>query len=572
MGRDRIHLPGIPRDAARVLIAELEALKDEQARLRRKAGRPGIVTSDYSAKAGEFINVEPRSGTLVTITLPESTPALRGARVTLAFRNSNDVRIVAVQGTVNGEPFVINDRPGTYDATADGLGGWFVQVGVSDEGSGAGGGGGGGGSISYGSPVDVGTANADGVATTVARSDHVHKLNFGSPVAVGAANADGVASTAARSDHVHKAYATGSDDGYLSRKVYVNSSSSQVGSTFGGETIEAVPASWASVSDVPDGGLFHFWGTGSGGGGASGQAIQSTTANGSAGGGGAASWGVWLTRAQVVAALPITFTIPLGGAGGAQVVAGSGVTTGSNFGVSGTPASAGTVWRAGGGGGGRGGNGNRAGGGGGGIMGTGQGGDTSTASTNGGDPGGSVASTENGAFGGAGCNASPTTSSRQALFGGGSGAGGGSSAPAAGGTSVFGCGGGGASGNATGAGSGSAAVSASSDGGAAGGDFSVARGGGGAGTAGSVDSAGSNGSPGATGVACMYGGAGGGAGGSAVRTTASVASPGGTGGAGGFPGGGGGAGGTSVSNGNATKTGGAGGAGGDAVLVITAHA
>lgn len=144
MGRDRIHLPGLPRDAARVLIAEIEALKDEQARLRRKAGRAGIVTSDYSAKAGEFVNVEPRSGSLVTITLPESTPALRGARITLAFRNSNDVRIVAVQGTVNGEAFVINDRPGTYDATADGLGGWFVQVGVSEEGSGAGGGGGGG--------------------------------------------------------------------------------------------------------------------------------------------------------------------------------------------------------------------------------------------------------------------------------------------------------------------------------------------------------------------------------------------------------------------------------------------
>lgn len=53
-------------------------------------------------------------------------------------------------------------------------------------------------------PVDVGTSNAEGAASTLSRSDHVHKVPTAVPVAVGTANAEGVASTFARSDHVHQ--------------------------------------------------------------------------------------------------------------------------------------------------------------------------------------------------------------------------------------------------------------------------------------------------------------------------------------------------------------------------------
>lgn len=142
MAKDRIIIPGIPTDAARVIIAEIAALKDELALLQRKGGRAGIVTTDTAAKPGELLNIEGPSGETITIVLPQATQALRNARVTLSFRNSNPVRVVCVLGTVNGEAFVLNDRPGTYDAICDGLGGWAVQVGVSEAGSGAGGGGG----------------------------------------------------------------------------------------------------------------------------------------------------------------------------------------------------------------------------------------------------------------------------------------------------------------------------------------------------------------------------------------------------------------------------------------------
>jgi|WetSurMetagenome_2_1015567.scaffolds.fasta_scaffold26847_6 hypothetical protein len=55
-----------------------------------------------------------------------------------------------------------------------------------------------------GVPIDVdATAAAVGSSGAAATADHKHHLAVGSPVAVALANADGLASTAARSDHVH---------------------------------------------------------------------------------------------------------------------------------------------------------------------------------------------------------------------------------------------------------------------------------------------------------------------------------------------------------------------------------
>ncbi len=133
MAKDRIVIPGIPTDAARVIIDRMREQDERLALLERKAGRPGIVTADVAAKVGEFLNIE-GPAELITVILPEATQARRNARITLAFRNDNPVRIVAVNGTVNRVPFVLNNLPGTYDAISDGLGGWSVQVGVTEDG------------------------------------------------------------------------------------------------------------------------------------------------------------------------------------------------------------------------------------------------------------------------------------------------------------------------------------------------------------------------------------------------------------------------------------------------------
>ncbi len=529
MAKDRIVIPGIPTDAARVIIAEIQAIKDEQAELRRKGGRGGIITSDTAAKPGELLNIEGPSGSVITIVLPQATRSLRNARVALAFRNANPVRVVCVLGTVNGETFILNDLPGTYDAVCDGLGGWWVQVGVSDTG------------------VVTGATGATGAD--------------GSDGATGATGADGATGPTGAPPPP----ATGSEDGYLSRLVYVNSASAEIGGTFGGETVAAAPASWATDADVPDGDSFEFWGTGSGGGGCSGPVSSSDTAGGP-GGGGAAAWRERYSRAEVIAELPIAFTLPLGGVGGASI-SNTGTVV-ANFGANGATAIAGTLWRAGGGGGGRGGhntNTNRSGGGGGGIRDLGEGGDTSTSAASGGPPGG-AASAHNEAFGGAGGTISGSPGTRRGVYGGGSGEAVGV-APSGGGRSMFGCGGGGMGGRATPA---TPAVTAPGPGGGGGTYSASGSGGGGAAGVGSIDATlATAGTAGADGLACKFGGSGGGGGGAHALTAGNPTAR--EGGDGGFPGGGGGGGGCASRNAAVTKVSGAGGNGGDAVLVITIY-
>lgn len=76
----------------------------------------------------------------------------------------------------------------------------------------------GGVAVSYGSPSAeaIGSTASDGVATSVARSDHVHAMPaFGSVVAesVGGSNVDGAAASVAHSDHVHALPAFGTASG-----------------------------------------------------------------------------------------------------------------------------------------------------------------------------------------------------------------------------------------------------------------------------------------------------------------------------------------------------------------------
>jgi len=72
----------------------------------------------------------------------------------------------------------------------------------------------------------AGAVGSAGVATDASRSDHLHALAAGSPVDIGTANADGASGAVARADHVHAhgaqtdptlhAGATGTDAGFMS--------------------------------------------------------------------------------------------------------------------------------------------------------------------------------------------------------------------------------------------------------------------------------------------------------------------------------------------------------------------
>lgn len=564
MAKDRIVIPGIPTDAARVIIERMRAQDERLAILERRGGRPGVVTTDTAAKVGELLNIEaPTDG--LTIVLPQSTQRLRNARVTLAFRNSNPVRIVCVLGTVNGDDFVLNDRPGTYDAICDGIGGWSVQVGVSEEGSGAGGGGG-GFTPSFAVPVDVGTANAEGAATTLARSDHVHKLNFGTPVSVGTANSAGVATTAARADHVHRdRIGTGSDDGFLSLRVYVNASSARVGTTIFGVTALAA-TTLSAASDLADGNWFLVIVWGGGGSGANGMfrdpAVNTNSlSSGSGGGGGACNWAAY-SRAELVAALSIVMTI----AADAVATASATTVTTSHSGTNGGPTHFGGLLSAFGGAGGRCNNNTAVSGGtGAGLSHAGVQAVTGTNNLGGGAP--AAALPGYGGYGGASSTADGAFSATRG-GGGGGGPSASNGAGGAGGRAASGAGGGGGGGGAVDAGTTLASSKAGGAGGlaTAGAPASETGGGGTAGAVGTT-SLGGDGGDGASSTTPTVGGSGGGGGASASGSSGQ----GGAGGDGGFPGGGGGGGG-SARGVAGTARGGLGGTGAGGAIVIVAYA
>lgn len=130
----RTWIPGLGNGAQRTISQTTDALGGRLSKLERKPGRVGIVSTNAAAKAGELLNIEaPTAG--IAIVLPTPTPALRNARITLSFRNTNPVRLVCIDGTVNRAASVVNTSVGTFEAVCDGLDGWAVETGLSADGS-----------------------------------------------------------------------------------------------------------------------------------------------------------------------------------------------------------------------------------------------------------------------------------------------------------------------------------------------------------------------------------------------------------------------------------------------------
>lgn len=127
--------------------------------------------------------------------------------------------------------------------------------------------------------------------------------------------------------------------GYVARFVWVNAASSRIGTQFAGVEVTAPPVAWLTEADMPPGNVFHWVQYGAGGGSGSGAATRGATGSASIGGGGPSGGAYrheWTaTRADLIAALPIFFTVPLGGDPGAAVASGSTAIVPGNGGVAG---------------------------------------------------------------------------------------------------------------------------------------------------------------------------------------------------------------------------------------------
>lgn len=138
MTQRRRRIPGIPADAERTIDKLAGDLDGRLKKLERKPGRAQVVIADAVAHVGEFLNIEgtyvasPGFGT--TIILPEPTAAIRGDAVGLNFRNSNRVRIVSLNGLVNGIPAVISNARGSTIAICNGLDGWELSQSITVDG------------------------------------------------------------------------------------------------------------------------------------------------------------------------------------------------------------------------------------------------------------------------------------------------------------------------------------------------------------------------------------------------------------------------------------------------------
>lgn len=365
--------------------------------------------------------------------------------------------------------------------------------------------------------------------------------------------------------------------GYTSRFVWVNAASSRVGTSFAGVQVEAAPAAWLTAADVPPGNEFHWVQYGSGGGSGSGQANRGGFGSFSIMGGGPSGAGArheWsCSRQDILDALPITFTTPLGGAGAPANVTTSATTVNGSNGTAGAMnVIAGTRLRhtAGGGGPGLGGSGTSVGVAGAGGGETGNGGTTSNVGGPPYDNGTTVSAVTFWGRGGAAANTRTSTgSSGVSNYTMDGGSGGGSIGSTGGAVVVHGgrskrgaCGGGhGGRINASGP-----SLLPASDGGNHDVESLGAPGGGGGGLAGAL-----NGESGAAGPdgSINEGGQGGG-GGAGGFGNGSAAATGGFGGRGGFPGGGSGGGGPGYSTVvTGTATGQAGTAGQDAATILT---
>lgn len=128
--------------------------------------------------------------------------------------------------------------------------------------------------------------------------------------------------------------------GYTSRFVWVNAASDRIGTTFAGVEVTAGPAAWLTEADVPPGNNFWWVQYGSAGGSGSGSASRGASGTAKMGGGGPSGAGArheWrCSRADIIAALPIFFTYPLGGAPGAAVSTTSISIISGNAGVAGS--------------------------------------------------------------------------------------------------------------------------------------------------------------------------------------------------------------------------------------------
>ena len=110
--------------------------------------------------------------------------------------------------------------------------------------------------------IEPDQAGSAGVASSFSRSDHVHAVTAGTPVGIGTANAEGTSTSFARSDHVHAV--TNAEDVFI--KTGANNGTLTLTTSFASKLSETItlPTGWTSMRVIAWGNAQHVTQTGTG--------------------------------------------------------------------------------------------------------------------------------------------------------------------------------------------------------------------------------------------------------------------------------------------------------------------
>jgi len=125
--------PGAPPELARALNAAVDEI--ERAALQARPPQRPVVTADFLANPGEMAIVE-ASTVGLTCVLPAPIARLREQRVTILSRTTGPVRLMCIDGVVNGLASLTVSAIGAFELVCDGSLGWRT-VGLASGGGGA---------------------------------------------------------------------------------------------------------------------------------------------------------------------------------------------------------------------------------------------------------------------------------------------------------------------------------------------------------------------------------------------------------------------------------------------------
>lgn len=127
----RQRIPGVTSEAERAILALLDERDNRLNKIIKTPVEQALITSNFAAIEEQNLFLAPIAATGLVGVLPQSTPRNRAAIIRFTLKNANPVRLVCINGLVNGENQAVVRQIGTFYAISDGGAGWYLSDGAT---------------------------------------------------------------------------------------------------------------------------------------------------------------------------------------------------------------------------------------------------------------------------------------------------------------------------------------------------------------------------------------------------------------------------------------------------------